>query len=296
MAVALSTLPIRTPDDLIGVPNGHLPSTLLRMTLGGDYLHHVAANAFDLMYRAALAVGLELRLTDGYRPYETQVRLFTERYTPSYLPLRNTLSGSKVWNGRRWWKRVGVATAAVPGTSNHGDGLAIDVNTTGLGSQANPGPKLTWLAANARGFGFTWELVPEEPWHLVYFPGFAMLPPAPAPTPQPDNPRPEDEIVNTIHSATRRDAEGKVWDITYMPFTGAQLFGRSAFSAVFVRRQVATTPGEGSMPVTVYSNGVPTTLQVPNDGRSAVALCTQNGLQSVNADFPVHFEGQELWG
>lgn len=291
MAVALHTKPLREPADLAGLQNGRLPDELLKMTLGGDVMHHYAADAYDLMWRAALAVGIELKMTDGYRPYETQVRIFLERYTPGYLPWRNTLKGSKVWMGVRYYKRIGVATAAVPGTSNHGDGVAFDENTAGLGSVANPGPKLLWLAANAQSFGFTWELLPEEPWHLVYFPGFALFPPTPIPSPPS-----EEDVVNTIHEATRRDAEGKVWDITYMPATGARLFNKSAWSAVLVRRQVAVQPGDGTQQVTVYSDGVPGFLEVPNDGRSAAALCARNGLQSVNADFPVYFEGQEIWG
>jgi hypothetical protein len=44
-------------------------------------------------------------------------------------------------------------------------GLAVDVHTAGE-------PKrLKWLIANVRKFGFSWEVVPEEPWHLRYTEG-----------------------------------------------------------------------------------------------------------------------------
>lgn len=43
--------------------------------------------------------------------------------------------------------------------------MAVDVHTAGE-------PKrLKWLIANVRKFGFSWEVVPEEPWHLRYTEG-----------------------------------------------------------------------------------------------------------------------------
>jgi hypothetical protein len=43
--------------------------------------------------------------------------------------------------------------------------LAVDVHTAGE-------PKrLKWLIANVRKFGFSWEVVPEEPWHIRYTEG-----------------------------------------------------------------------------------------------------------------------------
>jgi hypothetical protein len=44
-------------------------------------------------------------------------------------------------------------------------GLAVDVHTA-----AEP-KRLKWLIANVRKFGFSWEVVPEEPWHLRYTEG-----------------------------------------------------------------------------------------------------------------------------
>jgi hypothetical protein len=163
---------------------------LLRRCAGGDLLHHWAADAFDAMHEHARRFGIDLMITDGYRPYATQERIFRERYTPSYNPLTCTLQ-SKLWDGNgdgvaeRWWKRRGVATAAVPGTSNHGWGLAIDVHTVDLGTQRSPGPKLRFLAEFAGEYGFSWELLPEEPWHLRYIPGVPWLPHAPESMPAP---------------------------------------------------------------------------------------------------------------
>jgi LAS superfamily LD-carboxypeptidase LdcB len=51
--------------------------------------------------------------------------------------------------------------AAVPGTSNHGWGLACDVWNVGQNG------RLEWLLDNAKRFGFSWE-VQSEPWHIRY--------------------------------------------------------------------------------------------------------------------------------
>lgn len=43
-------------------------------------------------------------------------------------------------------------------------GIAIDIANAS-------GPRLAWLAANATKFGFSWEVLPSEPWHLRYVAG-----------------------------------------------------------------------------------------------------------------------------
>ena len=65
-----------------------------------------------------------------------------------------------------------MAPAGVPGTSNHGWGLAIDVASAS-------GARLEWLlgdgflSSNALRFGFSWEVSDPknknfEAWHLRY--------------------------------------------------------------------------------------------------------------------------------
>jgi LAS superfamily LD-carboxypeptidase LdcB len=56
---------------------------------------------------------------------------------------------------------------AVPGTSKHNLGIAVDIKNS-----TEP-KRLQWLAANAVSFGFSWEVVPSEPWHLRYVCGDA---------------------------------------------------------------------------------------------------------------------------
>jgi hypothetical protein len=55
-----------------------------------------------------------------------------------------------------WLPRVPVSTTC---------GIAVDVSDAG-----NP-KRLNWLIANVKDFGFSWEVVPEEPWHLRYVKG-----------------------------------------------------------------------------------------------------------------------------
>lgn len=123
------------------------------------------------MRAAALADGIRpfkpTSRADTYRTYQEQVALFTSRYTMTPLPGRP----SKVWDGRRWWLRPGMATAAVPGTSNHGLGLAVDIWSAS-------GERLDWLEANALTYGFSWEFTSgAEPWHIRYYRG-DDIPPA----------------------------------------------------------------------------------------------------------------------
>jgi peptidoglycan hydrolase-like protein with peptidoglycan-binding domain len=43
--------------------------------------------------------------------------------------------------------------------------LAVDVHS------ASEPKRLNWLIANVKEFGFSWEVVPSEPWHLRYVSG-----------------------------------------------------------------------------------------------------------------------------
>ncbi|MEM9465302.1 MAG: D-alanyl-D-alanine carboxypeptidase family protein [Actinomycetota bacterium] len=134
-----------------------------------------AARAWTAMVVAAALDGHFLKVgyeTSAYRPYADQERIFRARYVPHLLPAR----GRKYWN-RRWWaKKHGVAAAAVPGTSNHGLGLAVDI---GEESDGDPGTEsidavtVAWLTGNAHRFGFSGEL-DSEPWHWRYFAGDAI--------------------------------------------------------------------------------------------------------------------------
>jgi peptidoglycan DL-endopeptidase CwlO len=128
-----------------GYPNGFIPlAALCPIGIGGHALRCDAAQSFQAMSAAfAGAFGRGLCVTDSYRTFDSQVRLY----------------GLK------------PALAAVPGTSNHGWGLAVDLCG---GAQSFGTPEYAWLAGNAPAFG--WSNPPwawpgrgrEEPWHWEF--------------------------------------------------------------------------------------------------------------------------------
>jgi cell wall-associated NlpC family hydrolase len=128
-----------------GYPNGLIPpSAMCSLGVSGHQLRCDAAAAYRAMSAAFAAdMGGPICITDSYRTYASQVDLY----------------------GRK------PALAAVPGTSNHGWGLAVDL----CGGIDNFGtPSYQWMVANAGRFGFlhpTWADPGngrEEPWHWEY--------------------------------------------------------------------------------------------------------------------------------
>src|SRR5687767_7765807 len=101
--------PITPPSELAAFGNGAIPTThLLPIGDGTEHLHAPAAQAFRRMAQDAWRAGVDLKVNDGYRSHEQQEHLADE------LGLY----------------RDGGA-AAVPGTSTHGWGLSVDIDTEG---------------------------------------------------------------------------------------------------------------------------------------------------------------------
>lgn len=154
-------VPIKMPADLKGVEPGKLSESLLRPIPGGGKLHWLAANAWNAMVAKAKADGLELKPTssgDLYRSYESQLAGFKQRYVLEKIEGTST----KSFEGKTWYLKKGMAMLATPGKSNHNLGIAVDVHSAGEPKRLN------WLIANVKDFGFSWEVVPSEPWHLRY--------------------------------------------------------------------------------------------------------------------------------
>ena len=157
-------VPVKMPKDLKGIEPGKLPDSLLRPIKSGGKLHWLAANAWNAMVAKAKADGLELKPTssgDLYRSYESQLAGFKQRYVLE--PIAGT--STKSFEGKTWYLKKGMAMLATPGKSNHNLGLAVDV------SSASEPKRLNWLIANVKEFGFSWEVVPSEPWHLRFVAG-----------------------------------------------------------------------------------------------------------------------------
>jgi LAS superfamily LD-carboxypeptidase LdcB len=154
-------VPVVLPKDLKGIEPGKLPANLLVPAVGGGKMHHIAAKAWAAMVAAAKAEGVELKPTsagDTYRDYETQKKGFLTRYQLEPIPGQST----KTFEGKTWYLKKGMAMLATPGKSQHNLGIAVDV-----ANAAEP-KRLNWLIANVKKFGFSWEVVPSEPWHLRY--------------------------------------------------------------------------------------------------------------------------------
>lgn len=163
---------VHPPAILTGQSNGRLDPAILVTTpglAGGPNVVMVepAARAWRAMAAAAQADGIILQTTslvDSYRPYAVQYNAFHDRYTTQ----RNTEWDTKVCGGVVYYQKPGTASAACPGTSNHGLGLADDIANAS-------GGRLDWLLAHAWDYGFSWELQ-SEPWHIRYCTGDAIPP------------------------------------------------------------------------------------------------------------------------
>lgn len=184
------TAPVVLPSDLISAPNGRLPeanlTTVTFVGRGNAQLHRQAARAWKALVAAVLtATGVQLTITslaDAYRSYARQLSGFLTRYEPCSLAVylitpkdrrrKFAYNGSTYWRLRRNADGTYPAAMAVPATSNHGWGLALDVAVYIDGQvKALYGSKAwSYVLANAGRYGFTWESQ-KEPWHIRYILG-----------------------------------------------------------------------------------------------------------------------------
>lgn len=127
-------------------PNGQIPLTALCPLWGapGEHLRADAAFAFGRLSQAYAAdTGLPLCVTDSYRPYAEQVQVYAAK----------------------------PHLAAVPGTSNHGWGTAVDLcgGVESFGTAAHE-----WMSRNAPAFGWFHPAWAEpsgsrpEAWHWEF--------------------------------------------------------------------------------------------------------------------------------
>lgn len=153
--------------------NGRIPTSALRRSVVGVTLRADAAESADrLAADFQAATGTRLVATDGYRALSghqwAQEEIFLARYEPR-------ASGRGPFGDVRWWRgvryvRVRGAAAAIPGTSNHGLGLALDLasgvnagfDTAAYKALAKIAPAHGWSNAEGRAV--------REPWHWVYDP------------------------------------------------------------------------------------------------------------------------------
>lgn len=139
--------PDNRPLQIPNVSNGSLPGQLLRDMGGGCHLYHEAAESFRQMFAHARRDGINLFASSCYRDYAGQVRAREDACA-----------------------RGECHMAAVPGTSNHGWGKAMDLRDQ-FGGLTFTSPGYQWLKANAWLYGWNHPGVMEpggpvpEPWH-----------------------------------------------------------------------------------------------------------------------------------
>lgn len=148
------------------IPDGYEPTDLVTPDVpvqeGADAyrLRQVTAEAFEAMAAEATAAGFQLQVNSGYRSFEQQRTLY-DQYVEDYGP------------------ETAAQLVAVPGTSEHQTGLAVDVGLVGLADDQVFGDTAAsaWVAANAHRFGLIVRYPPDkaaitgyanEPWHLRY--------------------------------------------------------------------------------------------------------------------------------
>jgi hypothetical protein len=188
MARQLPIAPMALPSTLRGVENGKLPASLLvSIGVGNARMERTAARAFVAMFADARAQGFVIKHVGDYRSYEAQKNLFVSRYQPaSPNEYNNTPSAHrKLWqdapkygfSSTYWVKRMingrYPATAATPGNSNHGWGLALDIAEEYDGDKEPESIRsmfVEWLCNNASRYGISAELQ-SEPWHWRYVAG-----------------------------------------------------------------------------------------------------------------------------
>jgi D-alanyl-D-alanine carboxypeptidase len=127
------------PTELVGYGNGKIPANALEKV--GNTNHKLwapAAESLTKMISDAKAQGVHIGITDSYRSYSEQV---------------------DVARRKGLYSQGGLA--AKPGTSEHGWGMATDLD---LNNKAQ-----AWMRANGEKYGFV-ENTPREPWHWAYKP------------------------------------------------------------------------------------------------------------------------------
>lgn len=119
------------------------------VSVGGIRVHQSIAGNLSQMLGAARASGINLG-GGGFRDPADQVRV------------RRSNCGSSSYSIYQAPSSSCRPPTAIPGTSQHERGLAIDF-TSGGSALSSGGSGYSWLKANASRYGF--HNLPGEPWH-----------------------------------------------------------------------------------------------------------------------------------
>lgn len=154
----------------------------------GFSLEENAQLAWD---RSIVEYGKTVLISGAWRSYQKQVELFdSELYPKTGRYVRGNHRGEKgytndvrgLYRGSYWTRKAGTDAAAVPGTSNHGSGLSVDVKTRRQPGDAPYPETVVWNTwddddraaflkiANENGWYDDEGRSVDEVWHLTYYP------------------------------------------------------------------------------------------------------------------------------
>ncbi|WP_062521792.1 M15 family metallopeptidase [Demequina silvatica] len=156
-------------------------------------------------FTRAVAAGCPRDVNSSWRDPEIQRELFEDSYTSDFGA--SAKFDQRTWNGVPHWRRVAkrsggpTVSVAVPGTSLHEDGLALD-----LGEQSR-----VWMAAHPT-FGWinpAWAKSAStlEPWHYEYS--------ATADAHEEDDMPLTKEDLAALRALIREEVPGAVWSAEY---------------------------------------------------------------------------------
>lgn len=152
------------------LPIGYVPGDLVEPQVPFSFegphekrqMRKEAADALEKLFAGAQKDGIELRAVSGYRSYKRQVSIFNNNVKTK---------------GQAYASQV----SAVPGTSEHQTGLAIDVSSPSVGNALEQtfgaSKEGKWLAKHAPEYGFIIRYMKGkedvtgyvyEPWHIRY--------------------------------------------------------------------------------------------------------------------------------
>lgn len=168
-----------------------VPAAELSTVEGRFQLRSQAAQSAIQMLEAARAAikssgkNVKLGLSSAYRSASHQFQLWNDYVVNQYYPItkidRETMAGGE--HGDEAAKHLASYTnsrVAVPGYSNHNNGLAIDLSNTQDDKFYSNKTKKTytdswrttwlwdWMVANAATYNFFQNTSNDEPWHWVY--------------------------------------------------------------------------------------------------------------------------------
>lgn len=158
--------------EAIGYNNGRMPEIRM-IEVSGCLLERDAAYTLALMIEAAHLDGVALSPGDCYRSFEAQRAAYTKRCpeVDRELTTYDPVTEETVVVGYVTERQCSGPPIALPGTSNHGWGRAIDFTTNGTATLTCNTAEFGWLNENAGDYGWVhpgWAHCgrsTSEPWH-----------------------------------------------------------------------------------------------------------------------------------